>query len=78
MQVLCFGILSVKVVGNSLVSTQRTVSIHVVVIIVNLCKTGRLISLCAKHAVKNAGLPDLFNFSHYTSLYCKGLELVFV
>lgn len=42
----------VEVVGNSLVSMD------VVVIIVNLCKTGRLTSLCAKHVVKNAELPD--------------------
>lgn len=59
MQVLCYGMLFVKVVGNSLVS------IRVVMFIVNLCKTGRLTSLCVKHAVKNAGLSDLFNFSLY-------------
>lgn len=50
--------LFVKVVGNSLIS------IYVVVIIVNLCETERLTSLYVKHAVKNAGLPDLFHFSH--------------
>lgn len=61
--------LFVKVVGNSLVS------VCVVMIIGNLCETGRLTSLCAKHAVKNAGLPDSFSISHYASLYCKGLEL---
>lgn len=61
--------LFVKVVGNSLIS------MYVVVIIVNLCETERLTSLCVKHAVKNAGLPDLFHFSHYASLYFKDLEL---
>lgn len=44
--------LFVKVFGNSLVSML------VVMIIVSLCNAGRLTSLCAKHAVKNAELPD--------------------
>lgn len=40
-----------------------------------LCKIGRLTSLRAKQAVKNARLCDLFNFSRYASLYCKSLKL---
>lgn len=55
--------------GNALVS------VYIGPIVGNLCKTGRLTSLCVEHLVKNAGLADLFNFSRYASLQCKGLEL---
>lgn len=69
MQLLCGKIIFVTVVGNLLLC------MYVAVIIVNLCKTGRLTSLCIKHAVENVGLSYLINFSHSASLHCKGLDL---
>lgn len=69
LKVLLCKIIFVKVVGNSFLC------MYVVMIIVNLSKTGRLISLCTKHAVENVGLSYLINFSHYAGLHCKGLDL---